>query len=162
MLGRQTSDSGTRSKQEDDIREAVLRKQMLEWFRGGDKSESEAKTKTEREVARYLNFKIFFVSVGKKDPSDDFLKRFADFPRVVKRRSEAEISKQERMPVVDRKTRERGIIFYIDSIRWLNDTSVEVEGGYHCDGLCGAGITFKVGFANGKWVVKSEAMKWIS
>jgi hypothetical protein len=163
-LGHQIRISGAqaRQQQEDDIREAVLRKQMLEWARGGDKGESEAKTKTEKGIAHYLNFRTLYVSVGKKDPSDDFLKRFADIPRIVKKRSEAVVSKEERMPVVDKKTHERGIIFYVDSIRWLSDVSVEVEGGYHCDGLCGAGITFRLGLADGKWVVKDERMKWIS
>ncbi len=139
-----------------------MRKQMLEWARGGDHGESEAKTKTEKEIAHYLNFRTFYISVGKEDPSDDFLKRFADVPRTVKKRSESEVSKEERMPVVDKKTHKRGIIFYVDSIKWLSDATVEVEGGYHCDGLCGAGITFKLGFADGKWVVKGQGTNWIS
>ena len=163
-LGHQTRIAATQAKrrQEDDIREAVLRRQMLEWARGGDKSESDAKTKTEKEIAHHLNFRTFYISVGEKDPSDDFLKRFADVPRMVKKRSEAEISKEVRMPVVDKKTQEHGIIFYVDRIRWLSDVSAEVQGGYHCDGLCGAGITFRLGLVDGKWVVKSEGMNWIS
>jgi hypothetical protein len=149
-------------QQEDDIREAVLRKQMLEWALEGDKGESDAKTKTEKEIAHNLNFRVFFISVGKMDPSSDFLNRFADIPRVVKPHSDAKITKEWRMPVIDKKTHEHGIIFYADSIKWLSRTSVEVEGGYHCDGLCGAGITFDVHFEKGKWAVKGERMKWIS
>jgi hypothetical protein len=69
------------------------------------------KNQTEKEIAHYFNFRTFYIFVGKKDPSDDFLNRFADVPRNVKKRSEAEVSKEERMPVVDKKTHKRGIIF---------------------------------------------------
>ena len=55
-----------------------------------------------------LNFKIFFVSVGGGDPTDDFLVRFKDIPRIIKKVSESEIGKVQRMPVVDKSSGERG------------------------------------------------------
>ncbi len=73
-----------------------------------------------------------------------------------------EISKEWRRAVLDKKTKQRGIIFSADRIRWRGKDTAEVDGGYHCDGLCGAGITFKVKRERGKWVVKSENMSWIS
>jgi hypothetical protein len=148
--------------EEENIRLVVIRKQMEEWAQGADQSEAEAKDETEKCVAAELNFKVFFVSISDKDPSDKFIERLRDIPRIIKKVSASEISKAVRMPVVDKITRQRGIIFSADRIRWLGKNSVEVEGGYHCDGLCGAGITFRVGREKGKWVVISERVNWIS
>jgi hypothetical protein len=155
-------DAVTRAASEEDIREAVLRYQMEDWIRNGDKGEAEAKDQTEKEIAHHLNFKIFFIETNEKDPTDDFMKRFHDIPRILKKSSGAEIAKVMRMPVVDKETQERGIIFSADRVRWQGKNHVKVAGGYHCDGLCGAGFTFEVRFENGKWMVKKERMNWIS
>ena len=127
-----------RAKDEQDIREVVIRKQIEDWIKGGDKAEPEAKDRTEKAVAKMLNFKIFFISINEKDPSTDFMSKFHDIPRVIKKVSDSEISKAQRMAVVDKSSHQRGIRFSADEIRWLGPDSVEVEGGYHCDGLCGA------------------------
>ncbi len=148
--------------QEDDIREAVLRFQMQNWIRESDKDEAAAKDQSEKEIAHALNFEVFFVSTDKEDPSDEFVKRFHDIPRTVKKGSSAEISKAMRMPIVDKETQKRGIIFSIGNIHWLGKSHVKVKGGYHCDGLCGAGYTFDVLFEKGKWIVKKQRMNWIS
>jgi hypothetical protein len=138
---------------EDDIREVVLRYEMEGWYRGGDQSEKEAKTKTERVVAKELNFKIFFVSINGKDPTDAFIERFSDIPRIVRKVSRSEIGKDWRKPVLDRETGQRGIIFHADEIHWLDKGSVEVKGGYFCDGLCGVSQTLKLRRSKGEWVV---------
>jgi len=151
-----------RSTEEQDIREAVLRKQMEDWIKSGDKAEAEAKEETEKAIARMLNFRIFFISINDKDPADDLMSRFKDIQRVIKKLSASEISKAQRMPVVDKSSRQRGIIFSADKVRWHGKDSAEVEGGYRCDGLCGAGSKFRVNRENGKWVVKSSTMEWIS
>lgn len=161
-LGQQAQEAAKRSALEDDIREAVLQRLMQDWAHGGDKNEADAKDRIEKGVAKELNFKIFFVSVNHKDPTDDFLNRFQNIPRTLKKVSAAKISKGFRMPVVDRKTQQHGIIFSADSIRWLEETHVEVQGGYHCNGLCGAGYTFDLELENGKWIIKKEIMNWIS
>jgi hypothetical protein len=66
------------------------------------------------------------------------------------------------MPVVDKSYGERGIIFSADKVHWRSKGSAEVEGGYHCNGLCGAGLRFRVKRQHGKWVVMSSKMEWIS
>jgi hypothetical protein len=114
----------SKSAQEDDIREAVLRFQMQNWTRESHKDEAAAKDQSEKEIAHALNFVVFFVSTGKKDPSDEFVKRFDDIARTVKKESSAEISSAVRMPVVDKETQKRGIIFSTGNIHWLgNPTS---------------------------------------
>ncbi|HSZ64556.1 MAG TPA: hypothetical protein VK828_22350 [Terriglobales bacterium] len=151
-----------RSTDGQDIREAVIRKQMEDWIKSSDRNEAEAKDNEEKAIAKKLNFRIFFVSLDGEDPSDEFLAKFKDVPRIVKKVSDSEIGKVQRMPVVDKSSGERGIIFSADKVHWRSKDSAEVEGGYHCDGLCGAGLRFRVKRENGKWIVKSSKMDWIS
>jgi hypothetical protein len=98
----------------------------------------------------------------KKDPSEAFLKRFSDVPRIVKGVSESTVSKQWRMAVVDKRTGKAGIRFYVDKVVWKSEVAADVESGYHCDGLCAAGITFSLELKDGKWTIVSEKMNWIS
>jgi hypothetical protein len=152
----------TRAASEEDIREAVLRYQMEDWIRTVDKDEAEAKNQTDKEAAQHYNFSIFFVEISGNDPTDDLMKRFAGIPRIVKKASNSETRKTAGMPVVDRKSQERGIIFSADDMRWLGKNHVKVEGGYHGDGLCGAGYTFDMRFERRKWIVRKARMNWIS
>jgi|HubBroStandDraft_6_1064221.scaffolds.fasta_scaffold635894_2 hypothetical protein len=159
----QSSEPATsRTQQEDDIREAVLRSQMLEWIKGEDEGVKAAKSASDREIAEHFNFKTFYVSVDEKDPSEDFLTRFKDIPRSVKKLSESEIDKRYRLTVVDKKTHKPGIIFYVGKLEWKKSDSVEIKGGYHCDGLCAAGITFRLKLVKGTWIIEERRTNWIS
>jgi hypothetical protein len=89
------SPASQRSTYEQDIREAVIRKQMEDWIKSGDKNEAEAKDNDEKAITKMLNFRIFFVSVDGEDPSDEFLARFKDVHRVVKKVSDSEIGKAQ-------------------------------------------------------------------
>jgi hypothetical protein len=151
----------TKVGDEQDVYAAVIRHQMEEWVKQGEKSVAEAKDEDEKLIAKRLNFEIFFVSIEGKDPSDDFINRFRDIPRTIKKASSEEPNKGPHTPV-DKSTHRTGIIFSAHTIRWLGRDSAEVEGGYYCGGLCAAGITFKVKRENGKWSVKGSHMKWIS
>lgn len=151
-----------RANDEQEIREVVIRKQMVDWIAGADKAETEAKGRTDKAIAKMLNFKIFFISINGKDPSPAFVSRFHDLPRLIKKVSDSETAKAWRMAVIDKASHQRGIRFSADEIRWRGSDSVEVEGGYHCDGLCGAGIKFEVQREKNHWVVKSSRMEWIS
>jgi hypothetical protein len=64
--------------------------------------------------------------------------------------------------VVDKKTKQPGIVFRADEIRWIKEGEVEVGGGYHCGGLCAAGDVFTVHLENGRWKVVAVRMEWIS
>lgn len=151
----------TKEVDEQDIFAIVIRNQMEEWYKSGDKNEVEAKTKIDREVSKNLNFRIFFVSIDGKDPSDEFVDRFRDIPRSIRKVSSAKPEKGPHTPT-DRTTGMTGIIFDAGKIHWLSKDVAELEGGYYCGGLCAAGITFEVERENGKWVIKSSRMNWIS
>jgi hypothetical protein len=135
---------------------------MLSWASDGDKIEKNAADANEKAIARRLNSRVYFVSVNGKDPTDDFLKRLQDIPRNIKKASEGKQTKRFPGWVVDKKTKQPGIVFSANEIRWINDNEVEVEGGYHCGGLCASGDVFTVGCDGGKWKMLSVRMKWIS
>jgi hypothetical protein len=86
-----TADTKLADKQ--DIYAAVIRHQMEEWVKSGEKNEAEAKTEEDKSVAQRLNFEIFFVSVEGKDPSDDFINRLSDIPRTIEKASNEEPGK---------------------------------------------------------------------
>lgn len=115
--GQRSAPTSHRSTDEQEIREAVLRKEMQDWIRDGDKAEAEARDKTEIAIAKMLNFGIFFISVDDKDPDDDLMTKFKDVPRVVKKVSASKIGKGQPMPVVDKSSGQRGIIFSAGSVR---------------------------------------------
>ena len=73
----------TKFADEQDILAAVIRHQMVEWINTGDKNQAEAKTKSERDIAKRLNYTTFFISLDGKDPSDEFINRFRDIPRSI-------------------------------------------------------------------------------
>lgn len=151
-----------RSADEQEIRLVVIRQQMQDWASDGDKSEAEAKTPSEKAIARELNFKIFFVSINGRNPGEDFIKRLSDIPRVVKKVSGSQQSHENRSPIVDSGTHQRGIIFSADRIRWKTAKSVSVEAGYYCDRLCADGETFYLRKEGGVWLIKKIRMNWIS
>jgi len=151
-----------RKEEEQDIFALVIRNQMERWIQEGDKNEAEAKSDADKSIARSLNFRVFFVSIRGKDPSDDFIKRFDDVPRTVRKISSEDPAKGPPHTPVDRSTHQTGIIFSADSIRWLGTDHAKVESGYYCGGLCAAGIIFILQREKGKWVIKNSSMNWIS
>jgi hypothetical protein len=133
---------------------------MAEWNFGEDENRRKAKDRCEVWVAKRLDFKVFLVSINGRNPTADFVNRLWDIPRVVKSASAA--SSDSTGWIFDKKTRLPAIIFAADNIRWRQDDWVEVDGGYHCGGLCGAGFTFQLRLERGGWAVKESFQKWIS
>ena len=132
----------SRTKAEDDIREAVFRYQMV-------------KTKAS----------VYFLSVGvgkDKDPSAVFMKRFSGCgcKPPVKPYSQSKLDTSR--GVRDRKTDVRGVVLRSETIKWLNKTTVELTGGYFWNVRAGSGWTFKVELRNGRWRVTKGTGKWIS
>jgi hypothetical protein len=134
-----------RQSQEDDIREAVFRWQFDHNVSGQQKKA-----------------KVYFLAVGEKygDPSDEFIKRFADNKPPVRKRSEC--SADAGKGVLDKKTGEQGLIFHVTSIKWISDTEVEAEGGYYEAGLSASGNIYTLKKEKGKWQVTKDKLVEIS
>jgi len=47
-------------------------------------------------------------------------------------------------------------------VRWKTPDSAEIEGGYHSDGFCAAGLTLSFERQDGKRAVVSEKTNWIT
>ena len=110
--------------------------------------------------------KVYFLSItddktGKSiDPSAAFLKRFAGNQPRVGGVSECKASAEK--GVLDIKTGEQGLIFSVDTIRWISETKVAVGGGSYEAGLSASGNTYMLEKKDGKWVVVKDVRNWIS
>ena len=134
---------GSKTEQEDDIREAVFRHQF-----GHNASAIRKKAK-----AYYLALGSV---LNKRDPSSEFMQRFKGHKPSVERASLVE-ERYGRITGI-----RGGLIFYIEEIRWINENEVEVSGGYYEGTLSSSGNKYQVVRKNGKWAVKKDTMKWIS
>ena len=134
-----------RQSQEDDIREAAFRWQFDHNVSGQQKKA-----------------KVYFLAVGEKsaDPSDEFIKRFADNKPPVRKRSEC--SADPGKGVLDKKTGGQGLMFLVTSIKWNSDTEVEVKGGYYESGRSASGNTYTLKKEKGKWKVTNDKLDEIA
>ena len=133
-----------RQSQEDNIRETVFRYQFDHNASGQQKGA-----------------KMYYLGVGKEkaDPSDEFMKRFAANKPLVGKASAAHFIRGK---LLDKKTAERGLAFYVTNIKWISDGEVEVSGGYYESGYSSSEHTYTVKMENGKWRLTKDKMEWIS
>jgi hypothetical protein len=134
-----------RGEQELDIMESVFR-YLFEHNRS---------VLTERHQVEY-----FFLRVDKLNPPPELLSRFAGHVPPVEKASASE--SDIRYGVRDIKTHGRGIILDIRSVRWIDDDTVDVEGGYVEASLSASGDTYRVERRQGKWVVVNDTLHWVS
>ncbi len=127
----------------DDIREAVFRYQFENWNGEGAK-------------AYYLDFGEEGV-----DPPDYFMLRFVGHTPPVKKVSQCKV-RNLREGVIDSQTEEPGRVFRVTAIKWVDDSTVEVDGGYYENGLSASGNTYTVKKEDGKWRVIRDKLHWIS
>jgi len=133
LLSWHTQAQQSRTVQEDEIREAVVRYQIANWNLRAD---------------------VYFVEIQSKDPEKDFLRRFADLSKPLKGKSASRNKKDVAgSHVEDRRTKKRGVVFDQESISWRNESTVEVEGGYYCANLCMAGGVYHLKQQDGRWSV---------
>jgi hypothetical protein len=130
-----------RDKQEEDIAEAVFRYQFLHNASG-----------------RQQSAEVYFLSLRYRNPSEEFMQRFAGNTPVISTVSEC----TEDDDIRDLHTDARGILFRITTIKWITPSRVEVSGGYDEVRLSSSGDTYYVEKRDGKWVVVRDKMHWIS
>lgn len=134
-----------RLSQEEDIREAVFRHQFDHNASGQQKRAA-----------------MYCLSVGQNgiDPSDEFMKRFANHKPPIRKRSECDADPVR--GVIEKRTGNLGLIFRAQGITWISDKEVEVAGGYYEGGLSASGNTYTVTKQHGKWIVSNDRMHWIA
>jgi hypothetical protein len=109
---------------------------------------------------------VYFLALGDPhekdaiDPSNEFLARFTAMkPRVAKY---TDAGTTDRGWVIDKKTKEGGVIFFVHSIRMIDSKTAEGKGGYQEAGLSASGNTYHLKFGWRGWRVVDERMDWIS
>ena len=130
-----------REKQEEEIAEAVFRYQFLHNASG-----------------RQQSAQIYFLSLRHRNPSKEFMSRFAQNTPPVSTVSEC----TEDGDIRDLRNDAPGLLFRVDAIKWLTSSQVEVSGGYYEGRLSSSGNTYYVQRRDGKWVVVRSEMHWIS
>jgi hypothetical protein len=96
------------------------------------------------------------------DPPDELVKRFAgDSPRVLPGSMAAG---DATTGVTHKETGQRGRIFGISAVEWVDKDTAEVNGGYYKSGLSAAYGSYVAKRRDGKWVVTVDETKpkWIS
>lgn len=90
----------------------------------------------------------YFLSLFGKDPTPEFLKRFAGHKPPVRNGSEFGIGK--------------GLKFSVMGIKWVTQDKVEVSGGYYEAGLSSSENTYVLEKKNDMWTVTKNTMHEIS
>jgi hypothetical protein len=124
--------AGGRAKAADDIREAVTRHLI-------GKNTSRA----------------YFLSLDGKDPSHEFLGRFArGEQKLIVKPVSASRTKGQSYSVVDKETGQSGLEISIGRIEWIDDTSARIEVHSYQDAKAAEGVSVQCDLKDGKWVIK--------
>lgn len=126
----------SRLRQEDDIREAVLRYQFKDY---------ELQHQHERSASCYC------VSIGETeptDPSDNFLRRFDYYRPSVRGASACDYRDGG---VVEKHSVNAAVVFNIGSITWVSNSAVTVEGSYAEGNFGGVGYVYRLYREKRKW-----------
>ena len=130
------SSQGQNAELENDIREIVLRYMF------------EHEAQQQRPYTKAL-----FISVEKKDPDDKFIARFKGHIPPVRKGSESIIT-GDVSGVIDKKTREGGMLYSVSEINWINENEVGIQGSYYVANLFAGGCRYRVVRHGDKWIVK--------
>jgi len=136
----------SRAETENDLMEAVFRYQFAH----------NGSSKQNRAYAYYLA--ICF----NQDPGDEFIKRFKNSKPPVMKISQSTTDTGLGQAVKDRKTGQEGLIFRITSIRFINDETAEVKGGYYEASLSASGNTYQLIRIGRYWIVIKDVCNWCS
>lgn len=91
------------------------------------------------------------------DPSPELMSSFSGFTPVVKRLSDCELTDRVR----DKVTKERGLIFRLGRMNWINGNEVDVDGGYYEGNMSAAGYRLRIERRQFGWEVMKDRMLWI-
>lgn len=108
---------------------------------------------------------IWFLALGDPhegraiDPPEELMARFSDLPRIG-RYSEA--GRSDSGWVIDLKTKEPGVIFFVHDVRITGPDSAIAQGGYKQDKRSASGNTYTLKFGWRGWRVTGASLDWIS
>lgn len=95
------------------------------------------------------NAKGYFLTIDQQDPTPEFLTRFAGHVPPVRKGSEFAVEQE-------------GVLFRVGAVKWIDDSTVEVHGGYYEGELSSSKNVYRLVRKDGKWVVERDQMLSIS
>lgn len=99
--------------------------------------------------------KAYYVSVDNRDPSDNLLKKLINFKLPVKKASESYIFKEDGSTVLDKNTKERGVLFSISKLDWKSKNEVKVNAGSYTGNMGSDSCDYVLRKENGEWKITS-------
>lgn len=111
------------------------------------------------QCAENTSLKVFLLSVHGKDPSDEFMKRFADDSVRVKKRSD--ISKSETNEFIDKESGKFAGLLSIDKLKLLEEGRAQVEGSCGYADWAARGYRYSLVIEKNRWIVKRADPTWV-
>jgi len=105
---------------------------------------------------------VVFLTIDGKDPSDEFMTRFAMITPPVRKASGSYSDSQGMSSLRDRSTKRRAILLEVGTIKWLSEDHVELNGGFYCGALCADAGIYEVVKKNGRWTVAGYKVEMVS
>jgi len=136
-----------RRVQEENLWEAVFRYQFAHNGSG-------------QQQAAHIYFIGITIGTNRVEPSNEFMKRFANHMPPVKRLSACHFARG--VGLIDNKTGEQGLSFFISDIRWISNTEVEVMGGYYEAELSASVNLYTLRMKGGRWTVVGDKLEGMS
>ena len=133
-----------RDSEERKIAVAVVRK-LLQWHPWGER--------------------VGYICLGIRDadPSDELLAMLSDVRPPVVARTRCDAAGAIRSELKERSSGKPAALFQVNTIRWVDGTTVEARAGYHEASLSAAGFKYRLlRNADGEWRVSENAMEFIA
>lgn len=109
------------------------------------------------------NSQIFYLAVDDdKDPSDDLLKKFGQYPARIKKVSESFLSAPDGDLVLDKITKKPGVIFSVSKITWKNNDEVTVDAGSYIGNMGSNGCKYTLKREKDEWKIVSGQNCFVS
>jgi hypothetical protein len=109
--------------------------------------------------AENTSLTVFLLSLHGKDPSDEFMKRFADDSVSVKRRSVLAKSEPTN-EFIDKESGKFVALLSIDKLKFIDDGRAEVEGSCGYADWAARGYRYSLVREKNRWIVKRADSTW--
>ena len=113
-----------------------------------------------KQCAENTSLTVFLLSVRRKDPTDEFMKRFVDESVSVKKRSV--LAKSEKTnEFIDKESGKSAALLSFDKLKLLDDGSAQVEGSCGYADWAARGYKYSLVREKNRWIVKRADFTWI-
>jgi hypothetical protein len=111
------------------------------------------------QCAENMSVTVFLLSVRGADPSDEFMKRFADESVSVKKRSALATSERTH-EFIDKESGKFVALLSLDKLKFLEENRAQVEGGCGYADFAARGYRYDLVREKNRWIVKRANPTW--